>query len=492
MITDTFRCAAPYGVALLLFVANASAADVAREQNFDANWRFLRADAAGAELADFNDSAWRVLDVPHDWSIEDLPVAATTNSSSQRVGPFDPAASAGGPATGHVLGGTGWYRKHFTLLPGEAGKRVSVRFDGVYMEADVWLNGRHLGNHPCGYTPFAFDLAPGLKPPGETNVLAIRVRNEGQNSRWYSGSGIDRHVVLTVTDPLQIAEYGLQITTPQISPQTASVQLRAEIVNDRGTPATVTVRARVIDWQGKTAAQGQGQIEIPAGSPGVSVQELTVTSPRLWSLATPNLYRAEVGLAVNGKVVDVTTATFGIRRVEVDAERGFRLNGEPIKLRGGCLHHDNGPLGSAAIDRAEERRVELMKEFGFNAIRTSHNPPSPAFLDACDRLGLLVLDEAFDCWERGKKPEDYHRFFDDWSDRDIGAMVRRDRNHPSVIMWSIGNEIPERFDRPDIAGRLRATVLSDDTTRPVTAAINPMWEPENRQRDWETDSDPAF
>ncbi|HTY89173.1 MAG TPA: glycoside hydrolase family 2 TIM barrel-domain containing protein [Candidatus Acidoferrum sp.] len=488
MSTESVRCIGLFWFVLLSLSGPAGAAGVTREQNFDARWRFLRADTPGAEQPDFNDSAWRVLDVPHDWSIEDLP----PNGSTNRIGPFDPDLSAGADATGNTVGGTGWYRKAFTLPKGDAGRRIAIRFDGVYLDADVWLNGELLGNHPYGYTPFSFDLTPHLKPGGETNVLSVRVRNEGQNSRWYSGSGIYRHVVLTVTDPLRVAEYGLQVTTPQVSPQAAMVQVRTEIVNDRSAPATATVRIRLIDAKGKTLAGGSRPIEIPAGDHGVSVQTLTVTSPRLWSPATPNLYQAEAELLVGGKVVDATTTTFGIRKVEVDAEHGFRLNGEPLKLKGGCLHHDNGPLGAAAIDRAEERRVELMKAFGFNAIRTSHNPPSPAFLDACDRLGLLVLDEAFDCWVYGKKPDDYHRFFEAWSDRDITAMVQRDRNHPSVIMWSIGNEIPERFDRPDLARRLRATVLTQDPTRPITAAINPMWEPQNRLRNWETDSDTAF
>jgi beta-galactosidase len=323
-------------------------------------------------------------------------------------------------------------------------------------------------------------------------VLAVRLRNEGKNSRWYSGSGIYRHVVLTVADPLHVALWGLQVSTPRVSRDQATVTVKTDVENGRGTPSDLTVRVRLLDPKAKTVAKGEIQMEIPAGSRTNALQNLALASPRLWSLETPQLYRAEVELVAGGKVVDRTATTFGIRTVTVDAEHGFQLNGIPLKLKGGCLHHDNGPLGAAAIDRAEERRVELMKAFGFNAIRTSHNPPSPAFLDACDRLGLLVLDEAFDCWGHGKKPEDYHRFFDAWSDRDIAAMVQRDRNHPSVVMWSIGNEIPDRFDRPDIAKRLRAAVLAQDATRPVTEAVNPMWEPELRQRDWDKDSDVAF
>lgn len=462
--------------------------EAGRERNFDSNWHFLRGDAPGAEQPAFDDAAWRVIDVPHDWSIEDLP----PNGSTNRIGPFDPDLSAGKDATGNMVGGIGWYRKYFTLPKGDSGKSVDVRFDGVYMDADFWLNGQSLGNHPYGYTSFTLDLTPFLKLDGQTNVLSVRVRNEGRNSRWYSGSGIYRHVVLEVTDPLRVAEYGLQITTPEVSPDESTVLVKTEIVNDRNENAGMVVRTKILDAKGKTVARDQSELQLTAGGRSFSEQKLTIKPARLWSPASPNLYRAQVELLVAGKVIDSLSENFGIRKIEVDAEHGFRVNGESIKLKGGCLHHDNGPLGAAAIDRAEERRVELVKAAGFNAIRTSHNPPSPAFLDACDRLGVLVLDEAFDCWVNGKNPDDYHRFFDAWSDRDIAAMVRRDRNHPSVVLWSIGNEIPDRFDRPDVAKRLREDVLKDDTTRPITEAVNPMWEPQYRKRNWDKESDPAF
>ena len=471
----------------MLCVASAGTSD-GRTRNFDSHWLFLRADATGAEQPAFDDATWRVIDVPHDWSIEDLPVDGSTN----RVGPFDPDLSPGKDATGNTVGGTGWYRKYFTLPASDSGKAISIRFDGVYMDADFWLNGQPLGYHPYGYTGFAFNLTPLLKRIGQTNVLAVRVRNEGRNSRWYSGSGVYRHVWLETTDPLHLKENGLQITTPEIAPKNSTVLVKTEIINDRKEETRVVVRTKVLDAKGKIVAHDQSELELAAGGKNVSEHKLHVKRAKLWSPATPNLYRAEVELLVAGKVVDSLSENFGIRKIEVDAEHGFRLNGESTKLKGGCLHHDNGPLGAAAIDRAEERRVELVKAAGFNAIRTSHNPPSPAFLDACDRLGMLVLDEAFDCWVRGKNSEDYHRFFDEWSDRDIAAMVRCDRNHPSVVMWSIGNEIPDRFDRPDIAKRLREDVLASDSTRPITEGINAMWEPEMRKRDWDKESDAAF
>jgi len=473
---------------LILVCAVAAFAQPQGDRNFDSNWHFLRADAPGADQTAFEDSAWRVLDVPHDWSIEDLP----SNGSANRIGPFDRDLSAGKDATGNMVGGTGWYRKYFTLSANDCSKMVFVRFDGVYMDADFWLNGQPLGNHPYGCTSFQFNLTPHLKPAGATNVMAVRVRNEGRNSRWYSGSGIYRHVWLEVTDPLRVTENGLQITTPEVAPDHSTVLVKIEVENGRASTTRAGIRVHLQDAHGKMVAHSEAAIELAASGANISEQRLFVKPAKLWSPASPYLYRAQVELVVSGKVVDARSEDFGLRKIEVDAEHGFRLNGASLKLKGGCLHHDNGPLGAAAIDRAEERRVELVKAAGFNAIRTSHNPPSPAFLDACDRLGILVLDEAFDCWVHGKNPEDYHRFFDAWSDRDIAAMVRRDRNHPCVVLWSIGNEIPDRFDRPDIARRLRNDVLASDTTRPITEAVNAMWEPEMRKRDWDKESDVAF
>ena len=387
-----------------------------------------------------------------------------------------------------MVGGTGWYRKHFTLASADAKKLVAVRFDGVYMNADFWINGQLLGNHPYGYTSFEFDLTPYLKPAGQENVLAVRVRNEGKNSRWYSGSGIYRHTWLTVTDPIHVPTWGVFVTTPEVSKEKAVVKIASEVRN--ASKANVVVRVRVLDATGKTVTTTESKLRLPANETRPVEQTLEVRSPKLWSPDSPELYSAEVEIVAAGKTVDTVSTPFGIRKIEVDAENGFRLNGQMLKLKGGCMHHDNGPLGSAAIDRAEERRVELMKANGFNAIRTSHNPPSPAFLDACDRLGMLVVDEAFDCWERAKNPQDYHLYFKDWSDRDIASMVRRDRNHPSVVIWSIGNEIPEQFRAEATAKMLREAVLSHDATRPITQAICSDWG--NVIRNWDKLSDPAF
>jgi beta-galactosidase len=443
------------------------------DRSFDSGWRFLRADAPGAEIPSFDDSPWRALDLPHDWSIEDFP---STNGAPPS--PFHSAESAGGRDTGYVVGGTGWYRKHFTLPRSAAGKYVCVRFDGVYMNADVWINGQHLGDHPYGYTPFIFDLTPHIKPAGQENILAVRVKNPGKNSRWYSGSGIYRHVWLAVSDPAHIPFFGVRVVATNISKSSATVTVFTAIENNRGADAAIRLRTRLIGPDGKAVKPRELEVRAPTGNQQEFAQEFSVSKPVLWSLNNPALYRAEVELVENGNSVDRSETTFGIRTLRFTVTNGFELNGAMVKLKGGCMHHDNGPLGAATIDRAEERRVQLMKAYGFNAIRTSHNPPSPAFLDACDRVGVLVMDEAFDCWEEGKNREDYGKHFKEWWQRDVDAMVLRDRNHPSIIMWSIGNEIPQRASERGyvIEKQLCDEVHRLDPTRPVTEAICALWD----------------
>jgi beta-galactosidase len=460
-----------------------SAVENRRNQPFDAGWRFLRGDATGAEFPGFDDGGWRTLDVPHDWSVEDLPSRPAdgngegsvwgTSVLPTRVGPFDTELSQGGRDTGWFVGGTGWYRKRFSASAVPADGQVEIVFDGVYMNSDVWLNGNLLGNHPYGYTAFAYDLTPHLRRDGE-NVLAVRVRNEGRNSRWYSGSGIYRHVWLSATGGVRVPLWSVFVTTPEVSKDHATVNVAVKLENRGKSAQDVTVRVRLFDSRSTSAGTRDTRQSLAAGGSAELEQAIAVAGPRLWSLADPHLYRAEVDLLVGGKVADHVAVPFGIRRLEVDAERGLRINGEAVELKGGCLHHDNGLLGACAIDRAEERRVELMKAHGFNAIRTSHNPPSSAFLDACDRLGMLVMDEAFDQWERQKNAQDYHVYFAEWWRRDLDSMVLRDRNHPSVIMWSIGNEIPERAQPRgvEIAKQLTDHIKSLDPTRPITAAIN--------------------
>ncbi|BDI29256.1 beta-galactosidase [Capsulimonas corticalis] len=592
----------------LLLSAGAAFADPGRVRSFDDHWRFQRGDAAGADSPGFHDASWRVVDLPHDWSIEDLPhpakngpaaisVTAGTwryskgddaawknadfddggwaslqlpalNMTEQNTfgwfrrtvdvpasrtgkdlvlslgpiddsdetffngvkiggtgpiagvagqaagdyqtlrfykvpaalvkaknvlavrvfngggnggiyntfdgpppsGPWDYTQSAGGAATGYAVGGTGWYRKHFTVSKADAGKQISVQFDGVYMNADVSINGKPLGTHPYGYTTFAYDLTPYLNPTGTQNVLAVRVRNTGANSRWYSGSGIYRHVWLNVVNSLHVAPWGVSVTTPSVTAASAQVQVTTDVQNDGPTDQQPLVVVRLLDAAGKVVGTAERVAVVDAGKHSTVTQTIALPAPKLWSLDTPNLYHAEVALKIGARASDQTSVPFGVRTIRFDAKSGFTLNGVPIKLRGGCVHHDNGPLGAATIDRAEERRIELLKANGYNAVRTSHNPPSPAFLDACDRLGVLVIDEAFDCWAQGKNVADYHLYFNDWSQRDLDSMVLRDRNHPSIVLWSIGNEIPGK-DAPT-AKRLADEVRRVDPTRAVTSAFD--------------------
>ncbi len=442
-------------------------ASSARTISFDNDWLFKKDSSIHAEGINFNDATWRKLDLPHDWSIEDLP----NQIPDSIVGPFSKAAVSQRDG-GFLVGGTAWYRKHFVLDKASAGKKVYIQFDGVYMNADVWMNGHHLGNHPYGYTSFYYDLTPFLLPPGQSNIIAVQVKNEGRNSRWYSGSGIYRHVWLTTVAPLHIDTWGTYITTPSVAGDAASVAVETTVQNSSN-KAPFTVLTELYSPSGKLAGKDE-QIIAASGDSNTDVkQTIAVSNPQLWSLEEPALYRAKVKIIQDGKLIDEITTPFGIRTIHFDAQTGFTLNGKSIKLHGGCIHHDNGPLGTAAIDRAEVRKIELLRQQGYNAIRLSHNPPSPQLLNACDNLGMLVIDEAFDMWEQAKTPQDYHLYFNDWWQQDIQSMILRDRNHPSIIMWSIGNEIPESADSSGytIGGQLAAAVRHLDTTRPVTQAI---------------------
>ncbi len=460
-------------LSVISFVEVSAQSLINRENLFDNEWQFHVGGAQGAENPQFDDSQWRKIDLPHDWSIEDLP---GTNS------PFSINAISQ-VSGGFTTGGTGWYRKSFIIPENLKGKRFRVLFEGVYMNAEFWLNGRPIGNHPYGYSSFWFDITGNLKYEGE-NVLCVKVKNEGENSRWYSGSGIYRHVWLQVVSPVHTDTWGTYITTPQISGTEALVNVKTTIVNEGKEPGEVKLVTKIIDKLLQELSKAEVSVKIEAGKNVTTDQEIRLKSPILWSVDSPHLYESVSEIYENGILTDRSVTTFGIRSVSFDGINGFRLNGKALKLKGGCVHHDNGPLGSRAYDRAEERRVELLKASGFNAIRCSHNPPSPAFLDACDRLGMLVTDEAFDMWNEQKNPYDYHLFFDRWWKKDVENMVLRDRNHPSVIMWSIGNEIPGRH-RPDVvetAKMLGDFIRRSDPTRPVTSAVN----------DLKPDKDPYF
>ena len=442
---------------------------------FDSSWKFYRGDIARGEDVTVDDKSWRIVQLPHDWSIEDLP-----GQSDSVIGPFS-SKSIGGTATGYTLGGVSWYRKHFRLNK-ILGNRVLLGFDGVYMNSDVWINGHHLGNHPYGYSPFTYDLTQFIKD-GQENIVAVRVSNEGKNSRWYSGSGIYRHVWLTISNPIHVNDGGIYITTPIVSPESATIFVENIITIEQPALVSLKVRTRILDSKGKIVTSAIEPVSSPDAvarsfSTAKCVTRLRVRHPSLWSPQSPNLYSVVTDVIHGENIVDHVVTPFGIRSLVVNAENGLLINGKNVQLRGGCMHHDNGPLGAAAIDRAEERRVELLKAFGFNAVRTSHNPPSQQFLDACDRLGILVIDEAFDQWRREKNPQDYHLYFDSSWRRDIDAMVLRDRNHPCVIFWSIGNEINERADA---SGLSTATLMIDevkrlDSSRPITEAICDFWD----------------
>lgn len=449
-------------------------------ERFDEGWRFHLGGAQRAEEPGFDDSEWRWVDLPHDWSIEDL--------RDRQAGlpplptPFDPDAVSQVNG-GFTRGGTGWYRKVFAVPDQAKGKIVTLQFDGVYMNADCWLNGHYLGSHPYGYTSFFFDISSRLNYGGE-NVVAVKVRNEGENSRWYSGSGIYRHVWLFYDDPVHLTPWGIQITTPVASEKTAEILVKTSLTNKSTEAAEVKLIARILNRDREPVALHETVKTLQPEETTDVVQQLKFSNPARWTLEDPALYTL-VSEVYSGNIEsDRAETPFGIRTFSYDTAEGFTLNGKPVKMKGACFHHDNGPLGAKSFDRAEERKVELLKASGFNAIRCSHNPPSPAFLDACDKLGMLVIDEAFDMWAEAKNPADYHLYFRDWWKKDISSMVLRDFNHPSVVMWSIGNEIPNRHTTAVVAlaEEMRDYVRSLDASRPVTAAVN----------DLKPDKDPYF
>ena len=434
-----------------------------REILFDSGWKFHRGGAQGAERPAFDDSDWRQIDLPHDWSLEDLPGTESPfdiNAISQVNGGF-------------TIGGTGWYRKEFEIPAKSKDKRFILMFDGIYMNCEIWLNGRSVGRHPYGYTSFWFDITDRLRIDA-VNLLAVKVRNEGENSRWYSGSGIYRHVWLIVVPQVHVMPWGTFVTTPEISEKDAVVKIKTRVVNNDTREKKIKLITRISDSNKSEIAKTESEEILSEGSTEEFTHEMRVANPRLWSVETPVLYSARSEVIVDGELTDITETRFGIRSISFDTESGFKLNGKPLELKGGCVHHDNGPLGARAFDRAEERRIEILKASGFNAVRAAHNPPSPAFLDACDRLGMLVIDESFDTWFEPKNPGDYNLYFTEWWKKDTESMILRDRNHPSVIMWSIGNEIPNRHT-PEVAAVAKIMgdyVRSLDPTRPVTSAVN--------------------
>jgi beta-galactosidase len=421
--------------------------------SFDAAWKFHLGDASGAQGATFDDSGWTSLDVPHDWSI-----SLAFNQSS--------AATYEG---GYLDGGIGWYRKTFTLPASSAGQKVFVQFDGVYMDSTVYLNGTQVCARPYGYVSFECDLTAGAKT-GSSNVLAVKVNNQLPSSRWYSGSGIYRHTWLKTVNPVRVAYTGTQVSTPTASTSSATVNIAVTVQNDATAEQSVTVASSVRDAAGTEVGKGSSAAtSVAAGKTASVTHTATVSNPKLWSPSSPTLYSVVTTVSVGGAVVDTYTTPLGIRTFAFDASTGFSLNGTKMKLNGTCNHHDLGALGSAVNYRAIERRLQMLKDMGVNALRTSHNPPTPELLDIADRLGLMVMDEAFDCWYAGKHTYDYGRFFNQWYDTDVQSYVARDRNHPSVIIWSIGNEVAQAGDKATVQ-KLITSIHAKDTTRPITQA----------------------
>jgi beta-galactosidase len=444
---------------ILLFVAIEIVSSQPRTvENFNANWQFLLGNDSLAFQTNYDNSRWRVLNLPHDWSIE----GAFSKDA--------PCKTDGGA----LPTGIGWYRKTFTIPTSKKNKLLYINFDGVYRNSEVWINGHYLGKRPNGYISFQYELTPYLNFGKKHNVLAVKVDNSAQpNSRWYTGSGIYRNVWLISTEKVHIAKWGTYITTPLVSNAEATVKLSAQILNKSGASISANVTTVIYNHKGEEVAS-KVLLLFPGKSPSMDItQDFTIQNPILWNTDQPYLYKALTQISVNNKITDELETPFGIRHFEFDSAKGFSFNGKYMKILGVCNHHDLGALGAAVNKRAMERQLQILKEMGCNAIRTAHNPPAPELLNLCDSMGFLVQVEAFDMWKKKKNKADYHIDWNEWHIRDLEDMVKRDRNHPSVFMWSIGNEIREQFDSTGITitRELTDIVKKLDKTRPVTNAL---------------------
>lgn len=396
---------------------------------FNDNWSFSLSDNPKASETDFDDKEWRVLNLPHDWAIE---------------GDFskdNPSGTGGGA----LPGGTGWYRK--TFVPGneDSDKIIRIDFDGIYMNSEVFINGQSLGKRPYGYISFGYDITPYLKW-NEKNVIAVRVDNSEQpNSRWYSGCGIYRNVWLTKTNPVHVDEWGTYVTTSEISNDNATLNIVTTVQNSGKNNETVTLKSILNDMDGSVVAETESSVSVVAGQKSDISHTLNISSPKLWDIENPYLYSLVTEVIKDGKCIDRYTTTTGVRDFKFDAEKGFILNGKQTKINGVCMHHDLGCLGAAVNTRAIERQLQILKEMGCNGIRCSHNPPAPELLDLCDKMGFIVMDEAFDMWRKKKTSHDYAKYFNEWHEKDLRDFILRDRNHPSIFVWSIGNEVLEQW-----------------------------------------------
>ncbi len=447
------------GSFILLSAVSLFATGVRVRDNFNEGWKFHLGNATEAAQPKFDDSQWRPLTLPHDWSIE--------GEFSDK----NPATAGGGA----LPGGIGWYRKSFRLPASDSSKLLFIEFDGIYRNSEVWINGKYLGKRPYGYSSFRYELTPYLNFGDKPNVISVKVDNSQQpNSRWYSGSGIYRNVWLVKTSPVAVDHWGTFVTTPRIDANGATVNIKTRINNATGKAVNVIVKSIIYDADNKPVAEASLP-KIILKNPQTEIQQtLTVKNPLLWSVDNPVLYHIVTTVSTKQAILDEYDTPIGIRSFDFDAEKGFILNGKQLKIKGVCNHHDLGCLGAAINTRALERQLELLKEMGCNSIRTSHNPPAPELLDLCDKMGFIVMDEAFDMWKKKKTDFDYGLDFDQWHKTDLQDMVLRDRNHPSVFIWSIGNEILEQWDSTgiSIARELAGIVRELDQTRPITSACN--------------------
>ena len=425
--------------------------------SFNKGWRFYKGEANNAESLNFDDSLWRLLDLPHDWAIE---------------GPFDIQYNA--RCGGLPFHGEGWYRKYFTIPQDAKGKHITIHFDGAMYNAKIWLNGVLVGQRPNGYIGFSVDLSNHLNYGGE-NLISVQLTPEDLSSRWYPGAGIYRNTWLEINNPVHVAKWGTFITTPEITREAASVKILTEIENTSFSNKNITIETTLLSKDGKELNTVSDDLIVDRNNITAISQDTKLLNPKLWDLKTPYLYTAKTKLFENGKLIDTYSTTFGVRTIEYGNEFGFKLNGKSTRFQGVCLHHDLGPLGTAVNKRATERQLEIMQDMGVNAIRTSHNPPSPEQVQLCDEMGLMLQIEAFDMWEKPKVENGYSKFFNEWHEKDLRDMIRAFRNSPSVVMWSIGNEIQEQADKINgerIAKELATICKEEDPTRPTTAGFN--------------------
>lgn len=426
------------------------------DQDFNKDWLFQKDTIAGAENITFDDSGWRKLNIPHDWAIE---------------GPFSDVHNARNG--GLPIDGIAWYRKHFTIEEAHSDKQVSVEFDGAMDNATIYINGEFVGERHYGYIGFECDLTPFMKF-GQKNIIAVKLAPEVLSERWYPGGGLYRNVRLKINNKLHIPQWGTFISTPTVTESQAIVNIKTKVKNAGAIAAKATLETTITGPDGTVVATASEAISVDQTEENEISQNIEISKPIKWDIYKPNLYTATSKIKVDDAVLDEYSTEFGIRTINFDKEKGFILNGNPVEFNGVCMHHDLGPLGTAVNYRATERQMQIMKSMGVNALRTSHNPPSTEMLQVCDRLGIVVIDEAFDEWKKAKVPNGYHKYFDKWHEKDLRDMIKRDRNHPSVIMWSIGNEILEQAEKD---GWKLAKILNDichdeDDSRPTTAGFN--------------------